>query len=191
MAWLAVALALCLPALWIGVPSDLVASPWALHPAQGWSSIHPWSLWSAAWVHASQQHLQFNLLAGGLVGLLGWALRAPARAALAWALAWPATHALLMLDPQLAWYVGASGVLHAGVAVLVVALWQQSRRGRGAMVGVLLLIKVTMDVASGLPLASRAGLDVPLAPLSHLFGAFAGLAFAGFHHARFSRGTGN
>ncbi len=191
LAWLIVALAVCLPALLVGVSADPFESTWALHPSQGWSSLHPWSLWSAAWVHASPRHAQFNLLAGGLVGWLGWTLRAPAWAAVAWMLAWPATHALLMLDPRLGWYVGASGVLHAGVAVLAVVLWQQSRRWAAVILGALLLLKVGLDVAAGLPLASRAGLDVPMAPLSHLSGVLAGLVFAGFHHGRISHTTGN
>jgi rhomboid family GlyGly-CTERM serine protease len=189
-AWLLVALLLIGPALILGVLADPANSPWALHPAQGWGGLHPWSLLSPAWVHASARHEWFNLIGAGLLGALGWALRVPSRAALAWLLSWPLTHALLMLDPRLGWYVGASGVLHAGLAVLIVQLWRP-QRGLAATLAGLLLGKVLLDVASGLPLASRAGLDVPMAPLAHLFGVLAGLLVAGFHHGRISHNDRN
>jgi rhomboid family GlyGly-CTERM serine protease len=190
LAWLLVALALIGPALILGVPADPATSPWALSPSQGWRGLHPWSLLSPAWVHATARHELFNLLGAGLLGALGWALRAPPRAALAWLVAWPLTHALLMMDPRLGWYVGASGVLHAGLAVLIVHLWRR-QRGLAATLAALLLGKVLLDVASGLPLADRAGLDVPMVPLAHLFGVLAGFVAAGFHHDRISRNDRN
>lgn len=189
-AWVLVALLLVAPAAVLAPQADPEHATWALQPAQGWGQLRPWALWSAAWAHASAQHAQYNLLAGLLVGALGWALRAPWQAAAAWVLAWPVTHALLMLDPRLAWYAGASGVLHAGVAVLAVALWPR-HRGLSATLVVLILTKVLLDVASGVPVAYRAGLDVPMASLSHLFGVLTGFAFAGFHHGRNSHNDRN
>jgi hypothetical protein len=52
-----------------------------------------------------------------VVAMLGVAARLPARAAVALALAWPLTHAGLWIQPALAHYGGASGVLHAAVAI--------------------------------------------------------------------------
>ena len=186
LAWAAVALAVVVPAACVGVVRQPMLSWLTLWPAHGWAKFRWWMLWSPAWAHASALHLQFNLLAGVLVGLLGWGLRAPPWAALGWLLAWPLTHALLMLDPRLLWYVGASGMLHAGVAVLVIVLWDQHRRAMATTVAAILTAKVLLDVLSGLPVASRAGLDIPVAPISHLFGASAGLVIAGFHHGLIS-----
>ena len=77
----------------------------------------PWRAWSAAFVHWSARHLSANLGALLLVGALGAAAGCQGRATLAWALAWPTGHALLLLQPRLLHYGGLSGVLHAGVAV--------------------------------------------------------------------------
>jgi hypothetical protein len=176
-------LALIIPALILGVPADPATSPWSVLPAQGWSGGTLPRLMGAAWVHATARHQHLNLLAAALIALLGWAWRAPWRAALAWALAWPATHLLLLLDPRLGWYVGASGMLHAGLAVLLVGRWRHQPR-LVALIGVALALKVLLDVAAGTPLATRSGLDVAMVPLSHVFGILAGVAIAGLHQSR-------
>jgi rhomboid family GlyGly-CTERM serine protease len=184
-AWVGVALAVFIPALVLGVPPDPATSPWAVLPAQGWSGGTLPRLLGAAWVHGSAQHQQLNLLGLALLAALGWAWRVPRSSALAWLLAWPVGHLMLLLDPRLAWYVGASGVLHAGLGVLVVQLWAR-HRGLGAILALALGGKVLLDVAAGTPISTRVGLDIPIAPLAHLFGGLCGVAIAGFHHARFS-----
>ena len=65
---------------------------------------------------------------GVLVAVLGLAAGCDRRAAAAWLLAWPLTQAALLLDPRLQWYAGASGVLHAGVAVAAAGLLRTPRR---------------------------------------------------------------
>ena len=187
--WSMVALALAGPSLWFGwAPLEAVAS-WpssqaalALRPVLGLEQpLTTW--WTAAWIHGSRAHWLSNLLACLLIGLMGVLMRAGGGAAAAWALAWPTTHALLLLDPRLAVYVGASGVLHAGIAVLSVHAWQGGRKHLGLAILAALSIKMAFEVSLGLPLAVRAGLDVPLAPLSHVAGTLSGLLFAGIHGA--------
>lgn len=175
--WALVAAALALPAWCLGVvPYE---SPLALHPAQGWAHNPP-SVWiSAAWAHASPAHLHANVLGCGLMALLGWLADARGRAALAWLLAWPLAHGLLLLDPRLPAFVGASGVLHAGMAVLAVHLLLQRRKALGALVLAGLVLKVGHDLSLGLPTHPHPALGILVSPLSHLTGTLSGLFFAG------------
>ncbi|RZL07903.1 MAG: rhomboid family intramembrane serine protease [Rubrivivax sp.] len=177
-AWLAVALLIALPAWWLGPVT--FSSSWALHPPAGLSGNPVSAWWTPAWAHATAQHLSANLWACGLMAVLGLAARLPPRAALAWLMAWPATHVLLMLDPRLAAYLGASGVLHAGAAIVGVWLWRSGRRGLAGIWLLALCVKVLYDLSLGMPTAIRPGLDTPVSTLSHLAGTLSGLFFAGF-----------
>lgn len=137
----------------------------------------PWRALSAAFVHWSALHLGANLLGGVLVAALGRVAGLPARAALAWAAAWPLTHLGLLAQPALAHYGGLSGVLHAGVAVA--AWWLVLRTsGRSRSIGAALLaglaIKVGLEDPFGAPLVHPAGWDIAVAPLAHASGAIAG-----------------
>jgi membrane associated rhomboid family serine protease len=154
--WWAVALALGAPALLIGwAPLDTPADTWpawqaalALHPPQGWAQA-PWRWWTCAWLHGSAAHQLGNMLAVLAVAALGQQGRMPRRAAIAWALAWPLTHLALLGQPQPVTYVGASGVLHAGVAILGVYHLLDRHEGAQQMLGPLLLgglaLKVFME----------------------------------------------
>jgi len=128
-------------------------------------------------VHLSPLHLVANLLGTALVAALGLAAGCGRRAALAWALAWPLTHATLLLQPALSTYGGLSGVLHAGVAV---AAWQLLRGGRGAhravgaALAIGLLLKLGLEAPWQGPLRQVPGWDIAIAPLAHAGGAAAG-----------------
>ena len=137
----------------------------------------PWRLFSAAFVHWSAPHLAVNLLGTAVVAAWGWVARVPRAAALAWALAWPLTHAALALQPQIAHYGGLSGVLHAGVAVVAVHLLRHARgtrRGIAAAVLCGLAAKVVLEAPWRGALQASAAWDFALAPLAHAAGAVAG-----------------
>lgn len=179
-AWVAVVLLVLLPALALGWTDP--DHPDALHATLIWQRAHaldqPWRLVTAAWVHGSALHLAVNLLGGLLVAALGLAAGCDARAARAWLLAWPLTHALLLVDPRLTWYLGASGVLHAGVAVAAVGLLWTPRRMVGAALLLGLLAKIVSESpwwASSVPAPM---LGVAVAPLAHAAGAVAGAVCA-------------
>lgn len=141
----------------------------------------PWRWITAAWVHWSSGHLLANLAGTALVATLGLTLALPVRSAVAWALAWPLTHLGLLLRPELQAYGGASGVLHAGVAVAAVALCtrtQDRRRWLGVAVLAGLALKVLSEQPWGPVLQHRAGWNVPIAPLAHTTGTLAGLLCA-------------
>ena len=165
---------------WGGAPLD----PTALNSRLAWApsaAAEPWRWWTAAWVHLSGLHLAANLAGLALLAALGRAGRLSGDAALAWALAWPLTHLLLLLQPDLVAYGGLSGVLHAGVACAGVSLLAPSGRVRGqrfvgwAVLGVLALKILSEAPGSGAVVRSVPGWDVPVAPVAHACGALAGL----------------
>ncbi len=157
------------------------------------AAAEPWRAFTAAWVHWSPLHLAANLAGASVVAALGWVARLPARAALAWALAWPLTQCGLWLRPELAHYGGLSGVLHAGVAVAAVWLLVQpgatasalahtasTRRDRWVGVAIVLGLgcKLLLESPWGPVLRTSTEFDIAVAPLAHATGALAGLVCA-------------
>ncbi|MGH6646001.1 rhombosortase [Aquabacterium sp.] len=180
LAWTGIALLLGLPALLALLLHPQPSDAWALHPSAG---LHqgPWRFWTCAWVHANPRHLAANLAGLALIAGLGWLLRLPPRAALAWGLAWPLTHLALLLDPRLGSYVGLSGVLHAGLSVIATSLIAQPKRtdkwtstyGWALLLG--LLAKCWLENPDWQALLPRPGLDMNVAPMSHWAGALVGI----------------
>ena len=154
------------------------APAWALDWQPALAAAEPWRAFSAAFVHWSPLHLGANLGATAAVAAFGWAAKLPPRAALAWGVAWPLTHVGLLLRPELAHYGGLSGLLHGGVAVVV--LWllvldRGHRRAIGVMVAVGLVAKLWLEQPWGPTLRQAADWDIALAPLAHATGTVAGL----------------
>lgn len=150
-------------------------------PAQ--ALAEPWRAWTAAFVHLSPRHLAANLAGCAVLALLGWRAALAPRAALAWLLAWPVTHLLLLVlpAPALPHYAGLSGVLHAGVAVAGVALLR-GPPARGRRIGAALLAGLVLKLLLEAPWRGAvqpvAGWDFPVAPAAHVAGSVAGLACA-------------
>lgn len=171
-AWTALAALLAAGAL-LGAALPIPALAW--QPAL--FAREPSRALSAAFVHWSALHLAANLLGCAVLAFVGSAARLPARCAWAWAAAWPLTHALLLVRPDLERFGGLSGVLHAGVAVLVVELLSMRRhrqRAIGTAVALGLAIKLLLEDPLGAPLRPVPGWDIAIAPLSHLTGTLAG-----------------
>ena len=138
----------------------------------------PWRAITAAFVHWSDQHLLTNLFAAAVVGAYGWAAQVPRAQALAWLAAWPLSHLMLLVRPELAHYGGLSGMLHGGVAITCLWLLLRAHGGRrvvGALVTLGLLVKLARETPWGPALQHPEEWDIAVAPLAHSTGALAGL----------------
>jgi len=173
--WLTLCLSLALLSLlaWLQPPEVQAWLDWQ----PGLLGRQAWRAWTGALVHWSRLHLMANLAGTAVLALLGWAARLDARSSLAWLLAWPLTQIALLAQPGLLHFGGLSGVLHAGVAVAVVALLRRPgrERGIGALMGIGLVLKLVLEAPlGGAPLRQVEGWDIAIAPLAHLTGSLAG-----------------
>lgn len=175
--WIAVAALLAVPALHAALSGFTMAAVLDWQPGLAWRE--PWRLWSAAWVHLNKLHLAANIAGTLLVCALGIAAGVTTRAAMAWALAWPMTHAALWLRPDIAHYAGLSGVLHAGVMVVAVAL-MRSGVPRQRAIGFALAGGVLVKIAAEAPWSDMFPwsdtLRIATVPFAHAAGVVAGAA---------------
>lgn len=134
-----------------------------------------WRILTGQVVHLGLSHLVLNL--AGLA-LIGWVFGPGVRAA-QWlavlAASWVGIAAgFLLLEPQLAWYVGLSGLLHGlllGAAVLDHGL---DRRVRWVLVIGTLAKLAWEQWAGALPLTAEAA-GGPVIVAAHLYGGLGGL----------------
>lgn len=174
---------------WVGVTAWFVACAFLGWPvnreAIDWQPAlaftHPWRAFTAVGVHYSLQHLIGNLAGVALAGVFGVAALVPARMAWAWLAAWPLTQLGLLVKPELAHYGGLSGVVHAGVAIVIVFVLATGTR-KQRLVGSAVLIgfcgKLLSESPWGEALRQPAGWDIAVAPIAHATGALAGATCA-------------
>jgi membrane associated rhomboid family serine protease len=184
--WAGVSLILAWPAIWmnwvpLAQPTDTwpaLAQSWVLHPDAG---VHqaPWVWWTSAWLHGSAQHLWRNMAGLALLACLGRLYRLRPLASLAWLAAWPLTQVGMLWQPQvLHTYIGMSGVLYAGMAVIAV---QQIRFGHTRshrLLGWALIwgsiTRILLENPWQHPLIQTSWSDITVAPWAHLSGGMAG-----------------
>ena len=151
-----------------------------MHPlawqADAWLA-RPWTLWTAAWVHASAGSLLGNLMAVGALAVLGAWLRLGRAAAAALFLAWPLSTLALLLWPQIHAYAGLGAPIHAAAMVL----WAQLafRADAKALSFVLFAgmgLKLLAEQAWLQPVAFDPAWGVNVVVAAHLGGAAAGMA---------------
>lgn len=172
-AWCAVAALLLLGSL-LAMALPAAALDWqpSLALAQ------PWRWWTAAFLHFSTMHLVGNLTGLALTAAFGWVASVPPRAALAWLAAWPLTHWGLWVMPELRHYGGLSGVVHAGVIIVIAHLLRHGERGPrwvAATVLLGLIAKILSETPWRAAIQHPAGWDIGIAPIAHVTGVAAGL----------------
>ena len=186
-AWCAVALSLLVGSL-LSLALDAAG---ALEWQPLLVTTQPWRWWSAAFVHYSNLHVIGNLIGLALTAAFGWVSRVPPRAALAWFVAWPLTHlAFLWMAPGLLHYGGLSGVVHAGVAIVITHVLITGTRGQRLVVATVLaglLAKIATETPWRAPVQHLEGWDIGIAPIAHVTGVLSGTLCLLLAHARSRR----
>lgn len=139
----------------------------------------PWRLLTGHLVHADVAHLGWN--AAGV--LLVWFLFARDYAPRQWVwvllLSTVSTDlGFLLLEPQLDWYVGFSGVLHGCMAAGLVAWLRTTRDPLTWLVGSLFVAKLAWEHFAGALPFTEATLSLPVVHEAHTYGAIGGLVAA-------------
>jgi len=140
-----------------------------------------WRVLSAHFVHLDLQHLLLN----GLGVVLMWALFARDYSPLRWLAiylfaALTISAGLWFLNPEIEWYVGASGALH-GVMTAGTLAHLKRRDLDGWILAVFIVTKLSYEQFAGsMPFAGAAHTIVD----AHLYGAVGGLVLAFFLKSR-------
>ncbi|MDO5626403.1 MAG: hypothetical protein Q4G71_17160 [Pseudomonadota bacterium] len=167
-------------------------TPYALiWHADGWRQA-PWTLWTAAFIHLQPAHGLAGALALGALGVLGMALGAGRRDALALLIAWPLGTLALVRWPQVAGVYGLSPLIHAAAAVLAVrALGRADTRWLGLLMAGGLLVKLALERGWAVPVAFNAGWGFNVVYAAHLTSAIVATAAAVLLHTwAWARGHG-
>lgn len=134
-----------------------------------------WRLATAHLVHHDWPHLGWNLAGVAIV----WLLFARAFTARDWLLILLASVVaidlgFLLFEPELAWYVGFSGVLHGCMAAGLVAWLSRERDALTVVVALLFAAKLTWEHAVGPLPFTAATLSLPVIHEAHTYGAIGG-----------------
>ena len=132
-----------------------------------------WRLITAHWVHGSTQHIAVNVLGAALMAALfnrtycikSWLIILACGVASIDLGFW-------FLMPQLQWYVGMSGVLHAVLAAGTVAWWKTETKPLALILTLIMAAKLWWEQTHGaLPLSG----EMPVVVNAHLYGEAGGL----------------
>ncbi len=131
-----------------------------------------WRLITGQLVHLGWSHLGLNLAGLALLtALFGPVLRSMAAV---WTGAFAGTAlGLLVLEPELQWYVGLSGALHGLFAAGALTLIARDGREGWLLLGALVLKLVWEQLAGPLP-GSESWTGGPVVTAAHLYGALGG-----------------
>jgi rhomboid family GlyGly-CTERM serine protease len=137
-----------------------------------------WRLLTGNLVHADAAHLGWNLLGLAIVvGLVGGELAAGHWLLVTLAAAAAVGAGLYLLSPDIAWYLGFSGVLHGLLLGGLLAQWRRSRSVATLAVAGLLIAKLGYEQGFGpLPFVASTGSELPIVHVAHSYGAAGGLA---------------
>ncbi|NJS36385.1 MAG: rhomboid family intramembrane serine protease [Brachymonas sp.] len=139
----------------------------------------PWLLWTGALSHLNAAHLSVNLLALLCLCIIGVHAGAGSREALALLIAWPLTHAALLLWPPVRLYAGFSGLNHAVAGVIIARSAIEfivNRRFQAIpfLLALMLLAKLIWEAAWSQPLRADASWGFTVVQAAHLSGFVSG-----------------
>lgn len=134
-----------------------------------------WRLLTGHLVHADLAHLAWNVFGVLLVWFLFARDYTPAQWLVILVASTIATDlGFLVLEPQLEWYVGFSGVLHGCMAAGLVAWLRTARDPLTAVVAALFVAKLAWEHFAGALPFTAASLSLPVVHEAHTYGALGG-----------------
>jgi rhomboid family GlyGly-CTERM serine protease len=143
-----------------------------------WSAGEYWRGYTAHWVHANWWHFLLN--AAGMI--LCMTLASPT-----WSIRrWIAYHLCLalgisilftLLNPELRWYVGYSGVLFGIYLLAAIDLYSRDKT-IALLIGAAIVIKVVLEQSSDINVTSGNLIGIPVIIDAHLYGLLLGLSIA-------------
>lgn len=150
----------------------------------------PWRLITAHLVHLGWTHLLMNLAGLAII----WGLLAPAMSTRQWAVIMIASAlgvslGLLLFSPQVAWYVGLSGLLHGLLAAGALAGLRQ-QRGMCVLILAFLTLKLALEQLVGGDAVTARLISGTVIVDAHLYGVLAGLVCGGLLRLRTRTATG-
>ncbi len=135
----------------------------------------PWRLLTAHVVHLGPGHLVLNLAGLALIGwLIGRDFRWPAWTAIGLTSAFSVTGSLYLFHPEVAWYVGLSGLLH-GLLAGGLMPGVIGRRPESLVLMALLIGKLAWEAAAGPLPGSTEAAGGPVLVEAHRYGAAGGM----------------
>jgi rhomboid family GlyGly-CTERM serine protease len=153
------------------------ASKWLAYYHTGIKQFEFWRLITATFCHTNFNHLAMNLI--GLVVILGLFIDTFKKSSLIPLIIFSSLFiglTLFLFEPNIIWYVGFSGVLHALFSYGVACdIQQRSKWGIGLGIG--LLVKIVYEQYFG---AQQSTIDLIGASVlinAHLYGMIAGLVY--------------
>ena len=144
--------------------------------------LEPWRLLTGHWVHLTWHHWLLNMASLGLfISLFPLLLRPVYLLGLGLGASLGVDVGLLWLHPDVAWYVGLSGVLYGLLAGAAVIAWRRDP-WLSAIVLVLLGLKLVTDQWVGTPWVTEQLVGGRVIAAAHSYGAAgAVLAAAGYY----------
>ena len=143
-----------------------------------WAAGEYWRGYTAHWVHANWWHFLLN--AAGMI--LCMTLASPT-----WSIRrWVAYHLYLalgisilftLLNPELRWYVGYSGVLFGIYLLAAIDLYSRDKT-IALLLGVAIVIKVVLEQSGDITVTSGKLIGIPVIIDAHLYGLLLGLSIA-------------
>ena len=135
-----------------------------------------WRLVTGHWVHGGFRHMALNVVGAWIIALLFTKTYSVRQWLFILAVGMAAIDGgFLAFEPQLQWYVGASGVLHSALAAGAVAWWRVESRGMALALTAVMIGKLTWEQVHGaLPFVG----SMPVIVDAHLYGAIGGTVAA-------------
>lgn len=166
---------------------DDLGREWLRYDRQQLADFQFWRLLSGHFVHLGLSHYVLNAI--GL--LLVWQLVGNQFSRGQWL--WVALGSIAamdlgfwLLEPQLTWYVGLSGLLHGILAAGIVGSWNSDRR-MALVLAVVVVLKLAYEQLAGPLPGSEATSGGAVVVVAHLYGAIGGVFTAAILETRLRR----